>query len=131
MHPSIENANYFNDRRNRSHPEPILHLEDGTELHLPVKWAVCPGCDGEGSHINPGVDCGGLSAEDFAEDPDFAEDYMNGVYDVTCNVCNGRTTVPEVDWEKLSPEHRAAYEAQLKADDDYHAERLAEIRMGA
>jgi hypothetical protein len=56
-------------------------------------WIVCPVCDGEGTTVNPNIDCNGLTEEDFREDPDFAEDYMKGVYDITCAACLGNRVV--------------------------------------
>jgi hypothetical protein len=53
------------------------------------KWIICPACRGEGTCVNPNIDANGLSAEDFADDPDFADDYMSGAYDVTCAACHG------------------------------------------
>jgi hypothetical protein len=56
-------------------------------------WIVCPVCNGEGKTVNPNIDAHGLTREDFDEDPDFAEDYMAGVYDITCAACNGMRVV--------------------------------------
>jgi hypothetical protein len=56
-------------------------------------WLVCPVCDGEGETVNPNIDAHGLTSEDFAEDPGFAEDYVSGIYNVTCAACNGRRVV--------------------------------------
>lgn len=58
-------------------------------------FAVCPTCEGRGSHVNPGIDAEGLSAEDFAEDPDFEESYFRGDYDVPCAECGGARVVPQ------------------------------------
>jgi DnaJ-class molecular chaperone len=91
-----------------------------------VEYEVCPTCDGKGSHVNPSIDCCGLSAEDFYDDPDFAEDYHRGMYDQPCNQCHGKRVVPV-------PTNNAviAYvEKEAIADAEYHAERMAEIRMG-
>jgi hypothetical protein len=101
------------------------------KIELPWKWVVCPTCRGKGKHVNPSIDCNGLTAEDFHDDPDFMEDYFNGHYDQTCSQCEGRTTVPGIDYDAMSPKLRQAYEDELQADADYHAERMAEIRMGA
>jgi len=101
------------------------------ETKLPWKWAVCPTCDGRGKHVNPSIDSNGLTSEDFAEDLEFAQDYMEGVYDVSCSRCNGRTTIPIVDCDAMSPELRKAHEEDLRTDADYYAECMAEIRMGA
>ena len=45
-------------------------------------WIICPACKGEGTCVNPNIDSHGLSAEDFHEDPGFAEDYRSGVHDI-------------------------------------------------
>lgn len=123
---------YLTDHRN-CEPDraPVLYLADGTEHQLPTRWAVCPVCNGNGSHVNPSIDAGGLSAEDFADDPDFAEDYMAGAYDQPCNRCRGRTTVHEVDMDRLSPEHRAMYEKQLRDAAADRACHMAELLAGA
>ena len=42
-------------------------------LTVPAKFEVCPTCRGRGKHVNPNIDDRGISAEDFEEDPDFAE----------------------------------------------------------
>lgn len=132
MNAILERLNHARDTRNCGPDRPpVLYLEDGTEVALPTHWAICPVCNGEGSHVNPSIDAGGLSAEDFADDPDFAEAYMAGDYDQTCNRCRGRTTVREVDLEKLPADQRAAYERQLQDEANDRAEHLAEIAFGA
>jgi hypothetical protein len=128
----LEEINFATDRRNcAADAIPILYLEDGTEFPLPTTWGVCDVCDGKGSHVNPSIDASGLSAEDFANDPEFAEDYAGGVYDTVCNKCRGRTTVRVVAVNRLSPEHRKAYERQVQDAADDGAMRLAELRAGA
>jgi hypothetical protein len=101
------------------------------ERELPWRWDVCPVCDGKGRHVNPNIDCNGLTAEDFAEDPDFAEDYRRGCYDQPCNRCRGRTTVPVVDEERCTEHELAALEAAIDAEAEMRACYLAELRAGA
>lgn len=60
-----------------------------------AKYQVCPVCNGEGKTVNPSIDAHGLTAEDFYEDPDFAEDYKSGVYDIVCNGCHGQRVVTQ------------------------------------
>ncbi|MGK2884355.1 MAG: hypothetical protein ACSLE8_06200 [Rhodococcus sp. (in: high G+C Gram-positive bacteria)] len=94
---------------------------------LPFYWAICDRCNGHGKHVNPNVDGHGLSREDFDEDPDFAEDYFAGVYDVSCYDCGGagKVKVPDVsrmtfsEKRELVLERRASYELQR----DYDSER--------
>lgn len=72
----------------------LIDEEDGeTEISLVLEWEVCSTCDGNGKHVNPSIDAHGLTAGDFAEDPDFAEDYFNGIHDVECHECHGRRVV--------------------------------------
>ena len=131
MNYALENYNIATDERSRGPARPaILYLNDGSEVKLPSHWEVCPVCRGNGKHVNPAIDAGGLSAEDFHDDPDFAGDYMSGVYDVTCNRCGGKRVVDAVDWDALSANECEMYEAQLRAEADDEAERLSEIRMG-
>lgn len=127
---ALENYNIASDARSRGPAEkPVLYLEDGDEKELPMHWKVCGVCGGEGKHVNPAIDAGGLS-EEMMQDEEFLDGYASGVYDVPCNRCGGKRVVPGVDWDALSDDERKAYERQLRDDADYEAERLAEIRMG-
>jgi hypothetical protein len=106
----------------------ILHLID-----MPIRWEVCSLCNGKGSHVNPSIDCNGLSREDFDQDPDFAESYWRGDYDQTCNCCGGRTTEAVLDSGRLNNEqkqHLANLERQWQEEAEYQRECAAERRMG-
>ncbi len=128
---AIEDMNYYNDQRTLpAARQPILFTDDGEEIELPMKWVVCGICNGKGKHVNPSIDAGGLSAE-MMDDVDFLDDYHAGTYDVTCNGCNGRTTVPAVDWDALTPEQSAAYKSQLQDEADDLACQRSELAMGA
>lgn len=140
MHYSIENVNYFNDPRT-GNPAPdkiTVWLSHDAEVgpfyeeerELPTKFEVCSVCHGNGSHVNPSIDCNGLSAEDFYEDPDFAEDYFSGTYDVPCNNCGGKRVEAVIDEDRCTQVEIDAYYDGLQAERDYRAECLAEIRMG-
>lgn len=111
---------------------------DEHEIELPVRMEVCPDCEGHGTHVNPAIDGNGLTADDFAEDPDFAEDYYAGRYDVSCDVCKGLRVVPEVDRDRADAQDLALYDEceQVRIDDarfdrESYLERMAERRMGA
>ena len=108
-----------------------VELDDGTEVELPTKFEVCGRCEGRGTHVNPSIDGNGLSQEDFDEaGPEFYEDYMGGVYDVTCYTCGGRNVVAVVDEERCNPAHLEAYRAHQQAEYEYRMEAAAERRMG-
>ena len=132
----LERMNWANDRRTQGEAKtPTLCLYDEatdteTEIDLPLRWEVCPVCEGRGEHVNPSIDAGGLSAEDLS-DPDFREDYMNGVFNIPCNHCGGRTTVQVVDRDRCDPEHLKAYDEQQRADAEYAALCRAEFIAGA
>jgi hypothetical protein len=126
----IEECNYVRDARNRRAPATVVVMPDGREVQLPTHKAVCPVCRGTGSTVNPSIDCNGLTADDFDEDPDFAESYANGTYDVTCSRCGGDNVVDEVDWDRVPADVRAEYERQDEEEARDFAEHLAEIRAG-
>lgn len=137
---TIDDINYFSDARTQPQAgAPIITLEvigDDGELYdeeheLPWRWAVCPVCQGKGSHVNPAIDCNGLTADDFAEDPDLRDDYCRGRYDQACNRCGGRSTVPEVDQKACTDEELTAWREWQRAEDDDFAAHLAELRAGA
>ena len=64
-------------------------------------WIICPACEGDGSHVNPNIDAGGIPAQQFAEDPQFAEEYFGGLYDVACQVCNQSGKIRQSQVEQL------------------------------
>jgi hypothetical protein len=155
----IDRSNYLSDSRvragERSKDDPIKHIDTSRmlatveipdpdeneenenenggftiEVQVPVKFEVCPTCEGKGTHVNPSVDAGGLTAEDFAEDPDFAEEYMSGTYDVGCYECKGERVVPVIDRERADPKVIEALDKQAEDRAQYRAEVEAERRMG-
>lgn len=69
---------------------------------LPTKVIVCPRCGGRGSH-----DCweGGMTRDEMDEQgPEFFDDYMNGMYSVTCTECDGRNVIDGIDEDRCAPE---------------------------
>ena len=108
-----------------------LETGEGEDIEIPAKYEVCGTCDGKGRHVNPSIDSHGITREDFDEDPDFAEGYFNGDYDVPCNECHGNRVAPVVDEGRATPEQvKAAYD-KMEDDANYYAECEAERRMGA
>ena len=102
--------------------------EDERTVRLPVEYEVCGTCRGKGTHVNPAIDSNGLTSEDFADDPDFREEYFSGAYDQECNECHGEKVVPVVDetqadardlkelreWQSMEAESRAERESELR-----------------
>lgn len=64
-------------------------------------FILCPVCEGRGTTVNPNIDGNGLTAEDFYNDPDFAEDYFSGVFDVQCRACGGKRVITAERIEEL------------------------------
>lgn len=132
---TLEDRNYYRDHRVRAREEGKWYnrfdertmtayvtfmSEEGEEEQRPIKcvYEVCDTCNGKGSHVNPSIDCCGLTSEDFADDPDFAEDYFDGTYDVPCYECEGRRVVPEPDESRL-PDWYEEW-ARDRGDDGYY-----------
>lgn len=94
-------------------------LEGGT------KFEVCDTCRGSGKTVDPSIDAGGLTAEDFDADPGFREDYMSGTYDITCPGCGGEKVVPNVVFHD---EKIAKAIEKFQADEARYARELAHER---
>ena len=96
------------------------------------EWAICSGCRGNGTHVNPSIDCGGITQDEFDEDPEFAESYFRGDYDVSCKPCGGSGKV------KVMSEHNNKFvnwilelvEEHDRFEYEYAQEVAAERRMG-
>jgi hypothetical protein len=143
---SIEDRNYYGDSRVRAgergdwfssldekHNKATVTLFDGDdeeEVEVPVKLEVCPTCEGRGKHVNPSIDAGGLSRDDFDEDPDFREEYMSGMYDVSCYECSGKRVVPVIDEDHCDAAILKRIHAKQEEDEDFRRLQEAERRMG-
>lgn len=101
------------------------------EVSLPAHRVVCPTCDGQGAHVNPAVDGHGLSHDDFAEDPDFAEAYFTGRYDVRCEECDGRNVIDEINWDALTEKMKDRVNRQREQETADEFGWRCERRMGA
>ncbi len=97
-------------------------------LTVQSKFEVCGQCQGSGTMVDPRVDAGGLSQEDFDEDPEFREDYFSGRYDMRCNQCKGQRVVPALIFPKAIQEFLESWERDSWDD---AAESAAERAMGA
>lgn len=100
-------------------------------LLLPGHNIVCDRCGGNGKHVNPAVDACGITPEEFDRDPDFAESYFNGTYDVTCEKCAGDRVVGVVSTEKLPKALRKRVAAQIEYEVWERGERAYERSMAA
>lgn len=145
---TTEDMNYHNDHRviagqkgdwfKQLDPTRMMALvvyedydDDDNEIEaekwVPFVYEVCETCHGKGKHVNPSIDSGGLTREDFDNDPDFAEDYWSGAHDVECYECHGKRVVPVCTDSK----HLEKIHDQERAEREYRAEVNAERRMGA
>lgn len=141
---AIDRMNYESDRRVRaSGKHDDLHLDEdsmtalveiGGEKKGPVnfEYETCPTCRGTGTHVDPSVDAGGLSREDFARDPEFAERYAKGSYDQPCNECDGKRVVPRLrpdgeEQEAIVERYHQMEQAESSTREMQRAERM----MGA
>lgn len=79
-------------------------IDDEWRFCYPVRFGsyeVCPHCRGEGTVVDPSVDCSGISFDDH--DPHFQDDYMSGAFRITCTRCDGlRVVRPIILDEKIT-----------------------------
>jgi hypothetical protein len=105
----------------------VLYVDDSDEpVALPHKWEICCRCNGEGTSSGY---LGVFTAADMAEDPDFAEDYMNGQYDRACDECGGSGKVKVADFDRMKPEQAEAFQRQCRDDDEIDAIQRSERLM--
>ena len=104
--------------------------DNETIILLPTKRAICSRCNGDGVHTNPAIDGNGISAETFHEDPEFREDYFNGVYDIQCEECHGEKIVDIVDVDAMSYDTWKAWETDQRERMQDEMMRRAELRAG-
>ncbi len=120
----------YRGRSARALHDCIVIDDDGLEEQLPSKFIVCPTCDGRGTHVNPAIDDEGISAEQFDDDPDFADAYFSGRYDVMCFECGGNRVVPVPDESRCSSEQIGRWRDRVDDHDNYDAELAAERMFG-
>lgn len=111
---------------------PTLYCDDGTEVELPFKWAICRQCDGHNrslAHVE--CDGGGFTSSEWAEqDDDFKEGYLRGDYDRPCPECEGgKVKIP--DYAMMTKDQRELYREQCRSLLELKAEEAMERRMGA
>ena len=95
---------------------------NGHRITLPTRWAICPTCEGNGSHSQA---IGAITGQEWLDDwsPEEREDSLNGAYDRHGETCDGSGKVLEVN-------RRACNTRELRAalkDHDEGEEHLAEV----
>jgi hypothetical protein len=114
---------------NFSHP--AFTDEDGKVIvfRLEGEMAVCPTCNGTGSHVRHDLDDSRM-VDSMREDGDDEglERYFNGAFDEVCTQCNGKNVVAE---PVLDDEMAKEIDQWHQAEWEYRRECEAERRMGA
>lgn len=91
--------------------------DEEVQCSFPAKFEVCPRCRGEGKHTNPSIDGNGITASEMDElGDDFREDYMSGVYDITCSKCHGERVVAVADVSRWTFAQKRLYVTHLRAE---------------
>jgi len=98
---------------------------DGSMM-IPAKYAVCPQCEGRGSHVDPNIDGNGITADSV--DPYMWEDYLAGIYDIACTTCGGRRVVLEPDIALCTSEELEELLDKEKVDREMDAHKRENMR---
>lgn len=101
------------------------------EHAIKAQAEVCGRCDGRGKHDHPAFS-NGITAEEWDRDwdEDSREEYVNGRYDVPCEVCGGkRVELIMHDSTENDPVVKRLHK-MLDEESRYLAEQRAEQRMG-
>lgn len=94
---------------------------EGVEYRLPTVMEVCPTCHGRGRHVNRAIDGNGITRDEMDDlGPEFLDDYLGGIYDVTCEQCDGANVIEVADHERMTEQQALAWlewrEAEWEAD---------------
>lgn len=108
--------------------EHVREERDDPHWAPPTTVVVCPQCNGKG---RSSLYLGSFSGQELAEDPDFADDYAQGLYDRTCESCNGDNVVEQIDTERLDGDTLRSYEGYMRDAYEMRAIQRMEWRMGA
>lgn len=92
------------------------------EIKVPGKRVKCEECDGTGAVLRDGLRGHAFSSEELFEDPDFAEGYFRGDYDVQCDVCRGEKIVVEPDEDRMTKRQKLLWAATCQAMAEAEAE---------
>jgi hypothetical protein len=81
------------------------------------KFYICNTCEGHGKHSN----YLGVISNEWREDKDFMEDYLNGYYDKLCNDCDGTGKVmyPNVKSAPYKIRRQWVKERQIIQEEQY------------
>lgn len=109
-------------------PDPDPESEAEWSLRIAAKYEVCDTCNGKGTTVNPSIDAHGITSEEFDEDPDFAESYFRGDYDVSCRECGGKRVVLVPDEENNPADLLEKYNQYLEDKYNYAREQYNEMR---
>lgn len=130
------NINNYIKHRDANKWQVTIEFDDYEEEHsmvFPFEYEVCHECDGRGSYVNPDIDRNGISSHEFYEDPEFANYYFSGAYDVECAGCMGMRVQPKVITDELTDEQKQFLEDlddKLEADYEFARIQEWERRMG-
>lgn len=102
------------------------------EVEVPIKFKVCPTCEGKGKHVNPSIDSHGITADEWDRDWSYEdrENYMSGFYDVRCYECNGERVVPEIDEQLADKKILKRYYDHMQFLGEMARERAWEMKYG-
>ena len=114
----------------------IDELEIDGELKEDIKvvcyFEVCGTCNGKGTHVNPAVDSNGITGDEWNRDWSYEgqQDYLNGLYDVTCYECDGKRVVPEPSEHMNKRDIVRAIQDQRERDSYEARDEIRALEMG-
>lgn len=106
----------------------VLPEDSSGVLTVACQWEICSQCTGSGRTVNPSIDAGGITEDDWYDwDEEEIDAYFAGRHDIDCSLCNGTgkrsmPVFPEEIQDELD-----AWEAEEYRD---ARERAAELAYG-
>lgn len=111
---------------------------DGAHICFPQvpvssSWEICRTCKGEGEHVDPVIDAGGISMDELGQwSHEEEERYEEGFYNVTCSSCDGsgKVRIYEFGSTAFSDWAFKAYAKHLRKCERKAIDAAWEITMG-
>ena len=111
----------------------LIH-DDGTasEHQLPARHEVCPRCEGHGTHLTPSIGQHAYTGEEFMRefDEEGREEYFKrgGIYDVRCELCDGKRVVEVVDEQRLNVSQKVVHAEWERQQEERRREEAEDLR---
>jgi hypothetical protein len=90
----------WQEAREKTYKQWLENLGSQATVSCESRFEICNTCQGRGKHVNPSIDCNGITASEWADwDEEDQERYWTGGYDVACSQCKGERVIQVLEYD--------------------------------